>query len=111
MVICEGFSLEESDLFLSCKRMSSFLCAPFLIAVSSLWGQHGDKPGAVSQGLIVPFLHWKVFEKCEEAEVEKCSSDFQTVKSGLLCVLASTRGSLSSLTSRVLRELQAVKLP
>ena len=52
-----------------------------------------DKSGAMSQVLIMLFLHWNVFVKFKEAEAETPSNDFQTLESGLLSVSASITGA------------------
>jgi len=64
IVIREDFSHVERALFPLCRKISPFLCIPFLIADQCqqpvLGGSEdstGDKSGAVSQVLIVLLLH------------------------------------------------------
>lgn len=108
------FHLWKEIYFPSAKN-SRFLCTPFLIAdlcqqlvLGGSEDSTGDKSGAMSQVLIVPFLHWKVVVKIEKAEAETSSNDFQTLESGLY---RKYRGDLSSLTKKTLGESRAVEQP
>lgn len=66
MVICEGFSLVESDLFPFCKRISSFLYAPFLIAgccqqpVRTAWGQTWCSESSSDRAISTLKSFWKM---------------------------------------------------